>query len=146
MENEKKDNVDKVIENIEDKKNIYATGRVTRVNKYNIEVSGLNDVSFYEAIDVAGKASGYVMGIYPNKVIVSLVEIKEEVVPGDLVYALKKEFKCKFSTDSIGKVIDNGNTFALAICNNSTNFGCLYEFHCGGQGAAKKTEKVRVFS
>ena len=106
MENAIKDNVDKIIENIEDKKNIYATGRVTRVNKYNIEVSGLNDVSFYEAIDVAGKASGYIMGIYPSKVIVSLVEIKEEIVPGDLVYALKKEFKCKFSTDSMGKVID----------------------------------------
>lgn len=106
MENGLNSNVDKVINSIEDKKNIYETGRVTRVNKYNIEVSGLNDVSFYEAIDVAGKASGYVMGIYPSKVIVSLIEIKEEVVPGDLVYALKKEFKCKFSTDSMGKVID----------------------------------------
>ena len=106
MENEIKDNVDRVIDDIENKKNIYATGRVTKVNKYNIEVSGLNDVSFYEAIDVASKASGYIMGVYPNKVIVSLVEIKEDVVPGDLVYALKKEFKCKFSTDSMGKVID----------------------------------------
>ena len=106
MENVKKDNVDRVIDDIENKKNIYATGRITRVNKYNVEVSGLNDVSFYEAIDVAGKASGYIMGIYPSKVIVSLVEVKEEIVPGDLVYALKKEFKCKFSTDSMGKVID----------------------------------------
>lgn len=106
MNNEIRDNVDKVIDNIENKKNIYSTGRVTKVNRYNIEVSGLDDVSFYEAIDVNGKASGYVMGIYPNKVIVSLVEIQKEVVPGDLVYALQKEFKCKFSTDSIGKVID----------------------------------------
>ena len=96
MENEKKDNVDKIIDDIENKKNIYATGRITRVNKYNIEVTGLNDVSFYEAIDVAGKASGYIMGIYPSKVIVSLVEIKEEVVPGDLVYALKKEARASF--------------------------------------------------
>ena len=100
------DNVDKVMEEMKDKKNIYATGRVVKVNKYNIEVSGLNDVSFYEAIDVDGKASGYVMGIYPNKVIVSLVEISQDIVPGDLVYALKKEFKCKFSVDSMGKVID----------------------------------------
>lgn len=106
MDNEKKDNIDKVIEDIQENKNIYATGRITRVNKYNVEVSGLNDISFYEAIDISGKASGYVMGIYPNKVIVSLIEIKEEVVPGDLVYALKKEFRCKFSPDSMGKVID----------------------------------------
>ena len=73
--NDVKDNVDKVLNEIENNQNVYATGRVVRVNKYNIEVSGLNDVSFYEAINVAGKASGYIMGIYPNKVIVSLVNI-----------------------------------------------------------------------
>lgn len=90
MDNVINENVEKAISNIEENKNIYATGRVVRVNKYNIEVSGLNDVSFYESIDVNNKASGYVMGVYPNKIIVSLVEIKEEVVPGDIVYALKK--------------------------------------------------------
>ena len=104
--NDVKDNVDKALDEIENNQNIYATGRVVRVNKYNIEVSGLNDVSFYEAINVSDKASGYVMGIYPSKVIVSLVHISDEVVPGDLVYALKKEFKCQFSLDSMGKVID----------------------------------------
>ena len=104
--NDIKDNVDKALESIEKNENVFATGRVVRVNKYNIEVSGLNDVSFYEAINVADKANGYVMGIYPNKVIVSLVHVKDEVVPGDLVYALKKEFKCQFSLDSMGKVIN----------------------------------------
>ena len=104
--NDVKDNVDKALNEIENNQNVYATGRVVRVNKYNIEVSGLNDVSFYEAINVAGKANGYIMGIYPNKVIVSLVNITDEVVPGDLVYALKKEFKCQFSLDSMGKVIN----------------------------------------
>ena len=99
-------NVDKTIDEIKENKNVYATGRVIKVNKYNIEVSGLNDVSFYEAISVNNKASGYVMGIYPNKVIISLINITSEVVPGDLVYALKKQFKCQFSMDSIGKVID----------------------------------------
>lgn len=100
------DKVDVAIKDIEDNKNVYATGRVVKVNKYNIEVTGLNDVSFYEAVDITGKASGYVMGIYTNKVIISLVEVQDEIVPGDVVYALKKEFKCKFSPDSIGKVID----------------------------------------
>ena len=57
MENGLTNNIENVIDAMEEKKNIYATGRVTRVNKYNIEVSGLNDVSFYEAIDVAGKAN-----------------------------------------------------------------------------------------
>lgn len=103
MDNE---NIQNTIEDIKENKTIYSSGRVTRVNKYNIEVSGLNDVEFYEAVDVAGKASGYIMGIYPNKIVVSLVDIKESVIPGDIVYALKKEFKCYFSKDSIGKVID----------------------------------------
>ena len=106
MNNELKDNVDKAIDAIENNENIYPTGRVIKVNKYNIEVTGLNDVAFYEAISVGSKAQGYVMGIYPNKIIVSLISISEEIVPGDIVYALKKEFKCKFSVDSIGKVID----------------------------------------
>ena len=106
MDNEIKDNVEKTIEEIKENKNVYATGRVVKVNKDNIEVSGLNDVSFYEAINVNNKATGYVMGIYPNKVIVSLININEEIIPGDLVYALKKQFKCSFSMDSMGKVID----------------------------------------
>ena len=46
--NDIKDNVDKALNEIENNQNVYATGRVVRVNKYNIEVSGLNDVSFYE--------------------------------------------------------------------------------------------------
>lgn len=106
MNNEVKDNVDKAIDAIENNKNVYPTGRVTKVNSYNIEVTGLNDVAFYESVSVGSKAQGYVMGIYPNKVIVSLVSVNDEIVPGDIVYALKKEFKCKFSMDSIGKVID----------------------------------------
>lgn len=99
-------NIEKTIDNIKTGDNVYSTGRVVKVNKYNIEVSGLNDVEFYEAIDVSGKATGYVMGIYPNKVVISLVEINENIVTGDLVYALKKEFKCYYSNDSLGKVID----------------------------------------
>lgn len=99
-------NIEKTIEDIKNNNNVYVSGRVVKVNKYNIEVSGLNDVEFYEAVDVDGKASGYIMGIYPNKVVVSLVEIKENIVPGDIVYALKKEFKCYFSPNSMGKVID----------------------------------------
>ena len=106
MNNEIKDNIDIAIDTIKDNKNVYSTGRVTKVNKYNVEVTGLNDVSFYEAISIDNKASGYVMGIYANKIIVSLIEKKEEIIPGDIVYALKKEFKCSFSIDSIGKVID----------------------------------------
>ena len=100
------DSIDKTIENIKNNENVYSTGRVIKVGKYNIEVSGLNDVSFYEEINIDNKATGYVMGIYPNKVIVSLISVEKEIVPGDIVYSLNKEFKCSFSPDSMGKVID----------------------------------------
>lgn len=98
--------LDKTLDNIKSNNNVYATGTVTKVTKYNIEVSGLNDVSFYDAVNIGTKATGYVFGIYSNKVIVSLVTVDEEVKTGDIAYTLKKEFKGLFSLDSIGKVID----------------------------------------
>lgn len=99
-------NIDKVVEDIKDYNNIYSAGKVIKVNEHNIEVSGLIDVAFYDEVDVAGKAKGYVFAIFPNKVIVSLTEINDKIMSGDLVHTLNKEFKCLFSLDSIGKVID----------------------------------------
>ena len=99
-------NLNDTVDSIKNNDNIYNTGKVINVNDYNIEVTGLDDVSFYEEVNVSDKASGYVFGIYPDRVIVALVKINEEIKPGDMVYALKKEFKCLFSLDSIGKVID----------------------------------------
>ena len=98
--------IEKVIDEINNNNNIYSAGKVIKVNKYNIEVSGLVDVAFYDEVNINNKASGYVFAIYSNKVIISLTEIKEKIVPGDLVYSLNKEFKCLFSTDSLGKIID----------------------------------------
>ncbi len=99
-------NLNDAVDNIKNNDNIYNTGKVINVNDYNIEVTGLDDVSFYEEINISDKATGYVFGIYPDRVIVALVKVDEEIKPGDMVYALKKEFKCLFSLDSIGKVID----------------------------------------
>jgi len=99
-------NLNDTIDNIKNNDNIYSTGKIIKVNDYNVEVTGLDDISFYEEINIADKASGYVFGIYPDRVIVALVSVNEEIKPGDKVYALKKEFKCLFSLDSIGKVID----------------------------------------
>lgn len=99
-------NLNDTVNSIKNNDNIYNTGRVVKVNDYNIEVSGLNDVSFYEEVNICDKASGYVFGIYADRVIIALVKVSKEIVPGDMVYALKKEFKCLFSLDSVGKVID----------------------------------------
>lgn len=99
-------NLNETVDSIKNNENVYNTGKVIKVNDYNVEVTGLNDVSFYEEVNIADKASGYVFGIYADRVIVALVKINDEIKPGDMVYGLKKEFKCLFSLDSIGKVID----------------------------------------
>ena len=99
-------NLNDTIDSIKNNNNIYTQGNVIKVNECNVEITGLDDVSFYEEVNIADKATGYVFGIYPDRVIVSLVKIDSEVKPGDMAYALKKEFKCLFSLDSVGKVID----------------------------------------
>jgi len=99
-------NLDKVIDNINSNNNIYTAGKVIKVNKYNVEVGGLTDVAFYDEVNINNKASGYVFAIYPNRIIISLTEINEKIVPGDLVYSLNKEYKCLFSKDSLGKIVD----------------------------------------
>ena len=99
-------NLNETVDSIKNNNNVYNTGKVIKVNDYNIEVVGLNDVAFYEEVNIGEKASGYVFGIYSDRVIIALVKINEEIKPGDMVYALKKEFKCLFSLDSVGKVID----------------------------------------
>ena len=99
-------NLNDTVDSIKNNNNVYTTGKVVKVNEYNVEVTGLNDVTFYEEVNISDKASGYVFGIYSDRVIVALVNLREEIKPGDMVYALKKEFKCLFSLDSVGKVVD----------------------------------------
>ena len=106
MKNKWDERIDNKIEEIKNKDNIYSTGRIIKVSNYIVEASGLNDISFYEEVNINNIAKGYVLSILPNKVLISLVEVNGEIKTGDLVYALKKEFRCLFSLDSVGKVID----------------------------------------
>lgn len=99
-------NLFETVDNIKNNDNIYNAGKVVKVNEYNVEITGLDDVSFYEEVNIDDKATGYVFGIYSDRVIVALVKVDEEIRPGDIVYAMNKEFKCVFSLDSVGKVID----------------------------------------
>lgn len=99
-------NLNEAVDSIKNNENIYNTGKVIKVNDYNVEVTGLDDVAFYEEVNISDKASGYVFGIYADRVIVALVKVSEEIKPNDMVYAMKKEFRCLFSLDSVGKVID----------------------------------------
>lgn len=106
MKNNWDEKIDNKITEIKNKDNIYSTGRIIKVSNYIVEASGLNDVSFYEEVNINDIAKGYVLSILSNKVLISLVEVNGEIKTGDLVYAIKKEFRCLFSLDSVGKVVD----------------------------------------
>lgn len=98
--------VDKKVEDIKNNDNIYSVGKVIKVNPYTVIVSGLNDITYYEEVNIADKAKGFVFGVGKNSITISLVEVNAKINPGDEVYSLKKGFKCLFSMDSMGKVID----------------------------------------
>ena len=98
--------VDKKVEDIKNNDNIYSVGKVIKVNPYTVIVSGLNDITYYEEVNIADKAKGFVFGVGKNSITISLVEVNSKINPGDEVYSLKKGFKCLFSMDSMGKVID----------------------------------------
>ena len=98
--------VNKKVEDIKNNDNIFSVGKVIKVNPYTVIVSGLNDITYYEEVNIDDKAKGFVFTVGKNNVTISLIEVKEKINPGDSVYALKKQFKCLFSMDSMGKVID----------------------------------------
>lgn len=98
--------IEKQVDEIKNNDNIYSVGKVIKVNPYTVIVSGLNDVTYYEEVNINDKAKGFVFAVGKNNVTISLIEIREKINPGDSVYALKKQFKCLFSMDSMGKVID----------------------------------------
>lgn len=98
--------VDKKVEEIKSNNNIFSVGKVIKVNPYTVIVSGLNDITYYEEVNIADKAKGFVFAIGKNNITISLVEVNDKINPGDEVYSLKKQFKCLFSMDSMGKVID----------------------------------------
>ena len=98
--------VKKVKESIAKNENVYNIGQVISVSLYTISVSGLNDVIFYEAVNIANKASGYVMSIHYDKVIIALTSINEPIKVGDEVTSLGYEHKGIYSLDSVGKVVD----------------------------------------
>lgn len=98
--------VDKKVEEIKSNNNIFSVGKVIKVNHYTVIVSGLNDITYYEEVNIADKAKGFVFAVGKNNITISLVEVNDKINPGDEVYSLKKQFKCLFSMDSMGKVID----------------------------------------
>ncbi len=98
--------VNSKVDSIMDNSNVFDVGTVVKVNDFIIEVSGLDNVMFYEKINVSNKAFGYVNSIKEDVVVVALLKINAPVCVGDKVNSTNTLYTGSFSPSSIGRVID----------------------------------------
>ena len=69
------DLINKKIDNIISKNNIYHYGKVVRLNNFVVEVSGLDDAFYFEKVFINNEENiGYVDKIEEDKVIISIVK------------------------------------------------------------------------
>ena len=96
--------VDEKIDSINSNSNIYEVGTVVKVNSFIVEISGLDDVMFYEKINIMDKAYGYVNSIKEDVVVVALLKVNSKVSIGDKASATNKLYKGSYSPSSIGRI------------------------------------------
>ncbi len=104
--------VDEKIEEISGNDNVYDVGTVSSVKNFLIRVDGMNNVMFYEKININDKAFGYVNSIQENYVTVALVYVKEPINVGDMAYSTNTLFQGRYSNESFGRII---NIFGVDI-------------------------------
>ena len=92
--------------NIKNNKNVFGVGKVTKVKDFIIEVVGLENASFYEKINIANKAIGYVTKLESNHAIIAVLTQTDKIAIGDEVYQTNEEFMGDYSSDSLGRVVD----------------------------------------
>ena len=98
--------LDDKINKIEQQKNVYDVGKVVQVKDFIVYANGLGNVSFYEKVNIANKAVGYVMKMETNSVVIAVLKKTEEISIGDTVYQSNEEYMGDFSKDALGRMID----------------------------------------
>ena len=106
-------------EKIKDQKNVYEVGRVTSVQTYLLEVSGISKAAFFDKILIQRKkegiiAEGYVDKINKDSLIVALTRKEKEVMIDDEAIATGEEFMMQYSPDSLGHIVDMFGTDLLS--------------------------------
>lgn len=91
---------------IKSQENVYSIGRVSKIQGYILEVTGLDNVFYFEEVKIGSHSTGYVNGIFPNFVNVAVIKKNGDIFVGEEVISTGKEFAVKYSEDSIGKIID----------------------------------------
>ena len=98
--------VENKLKKIKEEKNVFDTGKVIRLKDYIIEVSGLENVTYYEKVIIRGKGMGYVNEIKENSVIVAVVKEDEPIKIGDTVNTTGERFRAIFAEEALGRVTD----------------------------------------
>ena len=98
--------VDAKIIEIQQNQNVFDVGTVINVKDFIIEVAGMENVMFYEKINIANKAIGYVVAINEYSINIAVLKISAPINVGDMVYSTNALFKGHFSPSSVGRIID----------------------------------------
>ena len=98
--------VNEKVSKIKEKNNIFDSGKVIRIKDYIVEVSGLENVMYFEKIIIMGKGMGYVNAIYEHSVSVAIVKENAQIEMGDIANSTGEIFKAIFSEDAMGRITD----------------------------------------
>ena len=106
--------VNEKVTKIKEKNNIFDSGKVIRIKDYIVEISGLENVMYFEKVIIMGKGMGYVNRIYENSVSVAIVKEYSQIEMGDIVNSTGEIFKAIFAEDAIGRITDIFGTDQLS--------------------------------
>lgn len=99
--------ISRKIDYIANQNNIYHSGKVIKLNEFIVEVTGLEDVFYFEKVFIGNEENiGYVDKIEENKVVISLVKTNGKITVGDSVIATSEALMSYFSKESMGMIID----------------------------------------
>ena len=73
------------LRNMKNMSNVYEVGHVSKVKDYILEVTGLENVGFYESVIIANYSVGYVTAIGKNYVMVAILQRAGTIYVGDVV-------------------------------------------------------------
>lgn len=99
-------NIEDVIDNINAGKNIFDVGNIVNISDFVVEVCGLDKAFYYEKINLANKAIGYVTEISPSTCMVAIIKKQEELVIGDKAIRTNEVYEGFFSSQALGRMIN----------------------------------------
>lgn len=94
------------IDTIRSGDNVYDTGRVRMIREYVVEVTGLENVAYFERVLVGENSEGYVDAIRQDCVWIALTRKQGKLAIGDKVVATGHQFTVQYSGESMGHVVD----------------------------------------